>query len=261
MPANNIQAWKNHCEAMLPPEDQVVQRNKAITSIYAQLYWSNPKQFKWAGMAAFASHHISIGLLPFKMGGIKKLDVETSCANRGLVNDLNLIRHLNNRIFDDIGWVHFAYRDHGLVLLRALMTGHPHYQNMLDAFETLEQGMIWEANTHLLRHEQEFVVQPVFDQLGATFQNILTFCASLDFNPSHSKTDWKYHSSFVIYMYLYGKQLMFATKSLPNLTILKQRWEWLERKIVSNWRRNEANDPSLAQKFQTLIGLFPQQHS
>jgi len=260
-----IAAWKAYTEQMLPPESEVIPRNHAITSIYAKLYWSDRALFKWAGMAAFASHHVSFGLLPFLAKPVKLLDIKTSCSTRGLTNDLNLIRHLNNRIFDDIAWAHFAYQQHGIELLRELMTGHIHYDNMLEAFELLETGrqdgnegepQIWAANTQLLRHEQEWVVQPVFNRLGAVFQNVLTFCASLDFNPSHAKTDWRYHSSFIAYMCLYGKQLMMETKSFPNLTILQQRWVWLETKIIENWKRNERTDEQLPEKFERMMNLY-----
>jgi len=261
-----IAEWKAYTEKMLPAESEVILRNHAITAIYAKLYSSDSALFKWAGMAAFASNHVSFGLLPFLAKPVKILDIKTSCTTRGLTNDLNLIRHLNNRIFDDIAWAHFAYQQHGIEQLRELMTGHPHYGNMLEAFELLETGrqladagesQIWAANTQLLRHEQEFVVQPVFNRLGAVFQNLLTFCASLDFSPSHTKTNWRYHSSFVTYMYLYGKQLMMDTKSFPNLTILQQRWTWLEKKVVENWKKNERTDEQLSEKFEWLMNLYP----
>jgi len=42
----------------LPPEDQVIKRNRTITTYYAQLYKQEPQLYKWAGMAAFASFHI-----------------------------------------------------------------------------------------------------------------------------------------------------------------------------------------------------------
>lgn len=261
----NIEEWKAYTEEMLPSETEVIKRNYAITSVYANLYWSNRQLFKWAGMAAFASHHVGFGLLPFMVKPVKLLDIKTSCATRGLSNDLNLIRHLNNRIFDDIAWAHFAYQQEGIESLRELMTGDPHYGKMLESFELLETGrqlgnegqtQIWTSNTQLLRHEQEYVVQPVFNRLGAIFQNLLTFCASLDFSPSHTKTDWRYHSSFIAYMYLYGKKTMLNTKSFPNLTILPQRWGWLEDKVVENWKRNEQTDEKLTEKFDFMMNLY-----
>ena len=122
--ARSIQDWKDYCNQMLPPEEDVVSRNHRITSIYAELYWSNRELFKWAGMAAFASHHVGLGLLAFKLNALQLLDLKTSCKKRKLLSDLNLIRHLNNLIFDDIAWVHFAYREEGMDHLRELMSGH-----------------------------------------------------------------------------------------------------------------------------------------
>lgn len=263
----SIQEWKAFCEQMLPPEDAVVERNHQITSIYADLYWSNRDLFKWAGMAAFASHHVGLGLLPFKWDGLEMLNLQTSCKERTLLGDLNLVRHLNNLIFDDIAWVHFAYREHGISLLRDLMKGADKYQKMLEAWELLDAGQkvraanemdegvgrIWRANVDLLYHEQARVVQPVFSQLGGTFKRILTFCASLDFNPNHIQTDWRYHSSFIFYMYWSGKKIMMSTQSFPNLTILQQRWFWLENKIVENWKRVEQTDRTLEAKFKKMI--------
>jgi hypothetical protein len=263
----SIQEWKDFCEQMLPSVDAVVERNQQITSIYANLYWSNRELFKWAGMAAFASNHVGLGLLPFKWDGLEMLNLKTSCKKRSLLSDLNLVRHLNNLIFDDIAWVHFAYQEQGIQLLRELMKEHEKYQHMLEAWELLDSGKklmsekaidegvdrIWRANIDLLYHEQARVVQPVFNRLGGTFRRILTFCASLDFNPNHTKTDWRYHSSFVFYMYLYGKKIMMSTQSFPSLIVLQQRWYWLEKEIVENWKIVEKTDRQLETKFKKLI--------
>ena len=40
-------------------------RNLEISSRYAWIYKFLPDYFKWAGMAAFASHHVRIALFPF----------------------------------------------------------------------------------------------------------------------------------------------------------------------------------------------------
>ena len=195
---------------MLPSPEKAIQRNKTISSIYADLYLKHAEQFKWAGMAAFASNHVGIGLLPYKTGQVELLDLNASCKKRGLLNDLNLIRHINNRIFDDIAWTHQAYLDGGLQLMNELMEHDVHYRLMLPAWKHLDNVIhqqesdeesrrlkIWDANLELLRHEQEVVVQPMFESLGAVFKKVVTFCASLDFSPNHLKTDPKFHSSFI----------------------------------------------------------------
>lgn len=255
---NTIADWKLHYEGLLPAETEVIARNKAITSQYARLYHLNPVQFKWAGMAAFASHHVGLGLIPFEIKAVELMDIKTSCSERGLKNDLNLIRHLNNRIFDDIAWVHFAYLEGGIKLLKKLLSDDPHYREMLPAFvlmdaEPDEHHSIWEANKQLLYHEQARVVQPVFERLGGAFRKIITFCASLDFSANHSKTNWKYHSSFVAYMWKNRFDLIWSEKSLPSLVILEQRWPWLEERILPRWRQVEKEDRSLDAKMRELI--------
>ena len=251
--------------AQLPPEEQAIDRNHAITSTYAKIYLQNPTIFKWAGMAAFASHHVGIAMLPYKIKGFQIEDLNTSCKTKSLIADLNLIRHLNTMIYDDIAWVHEAYTTLGLDGLKRLFEESPHYQAMFEGFAmmdsiaegatTQEDDVIWNANTKLLRHEQSAVVQPVFDRLGAIFKGILTFCASLDFNPSHVKTDWRLHSSFMTYMYIGAPVTLLRSFSLPNLTNFDQRWTWLENRVVKNWRKREKTDKELIKKFRYLSGL------
>ena len=55
---SEIEKWRNEIDQKLPPKDAVLERNTAITSEYARMYTLNPKIYKWAGMAAFASFHI-----------------------------------------------------------------------------------------------------------------------------------------------------------------------------------------------------------
>lgn len=262
---NTIAEWKQKYMNGLPSEKDAVARNHAITASYAELYLQRPDLFKWAGMAAFASHHVGIAMLPYKIKSIEIKNLAAATHHRSLFSDLNLIRHLNTMIYNDIAWVHEAYLTLGLDGLRTLVKDSPHYQEIVNGFAMMDavsanqnterDAVIWNANTILLKHEQLAVVQPVFDNLGAVFQSILTFCASLDFNPSHLKTDWKLHSSFMLYMYLGTPSTLFKTASLPNLTIFKQRWKWLENRVVKNWRKREKSDHELMQKFDYLRKL------
>lgn len=259
-----IDDYKRLFESNLPPETDVINRNKAISSIYADLYLKNTSIFKWAGMAAFASNHVGIGLIPYHMKGFELLDLSNSCRHKGLTNDFNLLRHINNRIYEDIGWTHQAYLDGGIVLLRDLMKDHMHYNIMLKAWvaldnavhsdsDTIEQNQqIWLANAQLLRHEQEVVVQPMFDRFGALFKRILTLCASLDFNPNHFKTDIKYHSSFLWYSYSRQFGLLRESNFIPDLTSFNQRWNWLENRVVNNWIEHEQNNHDLESKIEVI---------
>lgn len=42
-------------------------RNLEISSRYAWIYKFLPSCFKWAGMAAFASHHVRLALFPLRL--------------------------------------------------------------------------------------------------------------------------------------------------------------------------------------------------
>jgi len=53
-------------------------QNLLITRAYAKLYIDNPRVFKWAGMAAFASDMVGIGILTGKA-----TDVYIDAAARG----------------------------------------------------------------------------------------------------------------------------------------------------------------------------------
>ena len=263
-----ITDYKELFESKLPEEKDVINRNKAISSIYADLYLQHPHIFKWAGMAAFASNHIGIGLLPYYLKRFELLDLTSSCRKKGLTNDFNLLRHINNRIYDDIAWTHQAYLDGGIELLTELMQDNTHYKTMLKGWVALDEALsnqeepdkinhnVWIANTQLLRHEQEVVVQPMFDRFGALFKKMLSLCASLDFNPNHLKTDRKYHSSFV--WYTYRKQFRSLTKPffIPDLTLFNQRWTWLENRVINNWMVREQNEAiPISNKLEVILRL------
>ena len=73
-----IEEYKKKFEEKLPSKNDVINRNKVISSIYADFYLENPEAFKWAGMAAFASNHVGIGLLPYHLKRFEVLDLAES---------------------------------------------------------------------------------------------------------------------------------------------------------------------------------------
>ena len=271
MDQDSIQNLKASAEALLPPPEKEIERNKAVTGQYARMYERSPELLKWAGMAAFASYHIGMSLIPFKWVDIGIVDLTKALEQKekGFRNDLQLIRLLNNHIFNDIGWVHLAYLDSGIELLRSLFTNHPHYGAILKAFEKIEEGkclletdsaaaeeLIWQANTEILWHEQSAVVQPVFNKLGPAFSRAMSICASFDYKVSHIKTDWRTHSSFVLFMLYHGFDKVRKTGFLPVLTNLDHRWYWIENRLLGIWRETDKTDPQLANKIMQLEDLY-----
>ena len=82
-------------------------------SRYAWLYRLRPASFKWAAMAAIASHPRPAGALSAPAGhqrrGLRGSAAQSSRRQRLLATDVNTIRQTNNAIFDDIFWAHLAY--------------------------------------------------------------------------------------------------------------------------------------------------------
>ena len=88
-------------------------RNVEISSRYAWIYTLQPACFKWAAMAAIASHHIRLALFPLRLDADRSgyVDIPHSLRRPKLLltEDVNTIRATNNAIFNDLFWVHFAY--------------------------------------------------------------------------------------------------------------------------------------------------------
>ena len=88
-------------------------RNVEISSRYAWAYTLLPACFKWAGMAAIASHHVRLALFPLRLDtdrtGYVNIPHSLSRQKLLLMEDVNTIRATNNAIFNDIFWVHLAY--------------------------------------------------------------------------------------------------------------------------------------------------------
>jgi hypothetical protein len=57
---DTIAGWKALADGLLTDQPCVFHRNLEISSRYAWIYKFLPTCFKWAGMAAFASHHVRL---------------------------------------------------------------------------------------------------------------------------------------------------------------------------------------------------------
>ena len=143
---DSIAGWKALADSLLTNQSCSFHRNLEISSRYAWIYKLLPAYLKWAGMAAFASHHVRLALFPLRLDTDRTgyVDIPHSLARQKvlLIQDINTIRETNNAIFDDIFWVHLAYgtTDDGIGRLRALLGAEPHYAPVLSGFEAIDQG-------------------------------------------------------------------------------------------------------------------------
>ena len=111
-PPDTVAGWRAAADALLSPPCCTFHRNMEISSRYAWLYAQQPTCFKWAGMAAIASHHARLVLFPFRLDADRSgyVDLPRSLSRRRLLTeDANRMREVNNAIYDDTVWVHLAY--------------------------------------------------------------------------------------------------------------------------------------------------------
>src|SRR5262245_61512834 len=251
-------------------------RNAAISAQYARWYLERP-ELKWAGMAAFASHHIGLALhvyadlcavLEDLLRAGRAPDMEDS-----KLADLELVRQTNNQIYQHIGWAHLAYLSGGAPAVAAAIGNSPHAddRDLSTGFETIARGaqaaagrslaesadIIWKGNLELLWIEQSRRGQPPFDRFARKSRIFLTVCTSSDFDGDEFATDWKTNTVFPLYMLTVGLPALLRSGHLrPNITNLAQRWFWCQARIVRIWRQIEGK-PAIQQRLQRIADESP----
>jgi hypothetical protein len=271
--AEEIKQWKQFADKLLPHKGFVLNRNKRITSVYATLYEQNRSIFKWIGMAAFASHRVGLALTPYEIYTNKKGSVKLSTVLEldplDTMSDIDLIRYTNNKVFRDIAWVHFAYKAKGFEEIERLLKNNNHYKLVLEAFRCIHEGekllkinnrkanhLLWKSTFLLIKHEQEYVIQPCFERLSKGFRTFMTLFTAMDFGASNITRDWKSNTSFYIFMWIRGLMLMLKTFSLPDITKVEHRMFWINRRMFAIWKRIDRKDKMLKSKLEILKKLF-----
>jgi hypothetical protein len=237
-----------------------------ISSRYAWLYKLQPVSFKWAALAAIASHHVRLALFPFRLDTDRTgyVDIPRSLGRRKLLlaEDVNTIRETNNAIFNDIFWVHLAYltAEDGMAFLRELLRPDPHYAPVLAGFEAIDQGrrvledeeasaearrtaedLVWAGNVALLEHEQRALVQPNFDRLSCAFARLVSVGSTTTFEVRGVRQELAYFTSFYLYSLTRGVPCALRAQAWPRITRFDDRWRWLEMSVVPRFRRIDAD--------------------
>lgn len=275
---DGLQHFQAQAEALLPAENMVMERNRAITATYASLYLGQRQLFKWAGMAAFASHRVGISLIPFALEewveGRARFKVPPEQRDRALTldDDLNLLRLTNNRVYGSIAWSHLAFAspDHGADCVLDLSATMPEWKLLRKGWERIAQGqrrlrqgepasvtdaLIWRGNEELLRFEQEVTVQSGFDRMQRAFSTFLTWAMSMEFDGDHDRVELDTFSYFPLYMWTSAFNVLARTRSLPHVGRFDHRWCWVEGCLLPMWKRVDLGDRELEQKLQRLAAL------
>ena len=225
-----------------------------------------PACFKWAGLAALASHHVRLALFPFRLDTDRTgyVDIPHSLGRQKLLlmQDVNKIRATNNAIFDDIFWVHLAYAtaDDGVERLRALLGAERHYAPVLSGFETIDQGRrvledstaapearrtavdsIWQGNLALLEHEQRALVQPNFDGLSCAFARLVSMGSVTSFEVRGVRHELDYFTSFYVFSFTRRGSQVLRARAWPRMTRYDDRWRWIVGSVIPRFRRFEAD--------------------
>ena len=265
-PPDTIAGWQALVDGLLTDQSCAFHRNLEISSRYAWIYKLLPAYLKWAGMAAFASHHVRLALFPFRLDTDRTgyVDIPHSLGRQKalLMEDVNTIRETNNAIFNDIFWVHLAYAtaDDGIARLRALLGAEPHYAPVLAGFEAIDRGrrvledgtasaearrtaddLIWEGNVQLLEHEQRALVQPNLDRLSCAFARLFSIGSALTFEVRGVRHEASYFTSFYLYSLTRGIPRVVHAQAWPRITRFDDRWRWIVTSIVPRFRRFDAD--------------------
>jgi hypothetical protein len=264
-----IAGWKALADGLLTSRCCAFHRNMEISARYAWIYRLSPACFKWAAMAAIASHHVRLALFPLRLGTDRtgQVDVPHGLVRRRalLIDDVNTIRSTNNAIFDDIFWVHLAYiaADDGIDRLRDLLRGEQHYAPVLAGFEAIDHGRralqdrtasagarrmaedhVWEGNVQILEHEQRALVQPNFDRLSCAFARLISIGSATTFEVHGIRQDFAYFTSF--YLSSLPRAVLHGRwgRAWPRITRFEDRWRWVSLSVVPRFRRFDG-DPAL----------------
>jgi len=263
---DTIAGWKAVADGLLSDPCCAFHRNVEISSRYAWIYKLQPACFKWAAMAAIASHHIRLALFPLRLDTDRTgyVDIPHSLVRQRLLltEDVNTIRATNNAIFNDIFWVHLAYvtAEDGIERLRALLQAERHYAPVLAGFETIDQGrrvledamasaearqtaddLIWEGNIKLLEHEQRALVQPNFDHLSCASARLVSIGSATSFEVRGVRQEVACFTSFYLYSLTRGIPHALRAQTWPRITRFDDRWRWLVTSVVPQFRRFDAD--------------------
>jgi hypothetical protein len=263
---DTIAGWQALADGLLSDPCCAFHRNLEISSRYAWIHKLRPACFKWAAMAAIASHHIRLALFPLRLDTDRTgyVDIPHSLGRRKLLltQDVNTIRATNNAIFNDIFWVHLAYvtADDGIERLRALLQAERHYAPVLAGFEAIDQGrrvledemasaearqraadLIWEGNVDLLEHEQRALVQPNFDRLSCASAWLVSIGSATSFAIRGVRHEIAYFTSFYLYSLTRGIPHALRASAWPRITRFDDRWRWLVASVVPRFQRLDAD--------------------
>ncbi|WP_298814547.1 DUF2515 family protein [Chloroflexus sp.] len=268
--------WRNIIDQHLPPPDHMRERNRAITAAYADWYLRQPWLFRWAGLAAFASAQVGIGIAiaeslmaPQRMvrngdspaSSAAIFDLLANLVGNGvnlalvlpvtlheaaagqLLSDLLIIKQANDAIFHDTGWAHLAYIHGGLPALEhCLAADHP----IRAAFCLLDEGAHLMCEPTTFTRGWDLVDQATVALLRREQMTILPPYMDRLSDVGRlvvSLGSWMDFTgdgpmSGSSFVNFFGlPAVLSGARSIANTS---DRWTWIERDVLPVWFRHSA---------------------
>jgi hypothetical protein len=172
-------------EVLDTPERARLMRN--IAALYGRIHHAAPSRFVWAGFASIA---VNDGVAPaveltMSIARVTRSAARLSSAlgwmlgpaDRAVEDGIKCAFETNYAIFADLGWVHLAFLEGGIEVLRRLHRTGTLDARVLDGFEDIDRGArlggevgdehVIRGNLALFHHEQDVSVTPVFTRYAA----------------------------------------------------------------------------------------------
>ena len=210
----------------------------------------NQPIFKWAGMAAYASDMVGMGISTGKATDIfadstlRNAGPPVPAGRQNIVDLDNMLIEGNKAVYNDVYWLHLAYKDKGLeAVLKEVNRMPPTHGRVLKEAWTLidkgakkkDVGAIWAGNLLLLKYEQEITLQPIYNRYPA-------LSASL---------------SYVMVSPLpFQVGLFRGPRSSKNIGNFADRWRWVTEVLVPAWRKLDSGS-MLSEVRLIMMGNFP----
>lgn len=269
--------WIDRLESGLPPKERIVDRNTAITAQYAAWYLQNPKLFKWAGMAAFASRQVGIALVfsemmhapdpvilqeerpnegfSFDPGKLFRSALNSLfsvpsfmhsvAAQQLFLTDLDEIRRGNNTIFADIAWAHAAYQESGLGEIEKNCGGEED-EYLLKGFRMIDEG----ARILEKAGNEEEARRVIWDGnvLLLRHEQLNTLQPIFDAISQQGRIVVSFGSELDFSGAVENVKASFSSFSgyfetltgIKSVTDREQRWQWIENDVLPSWGRVDA---------------------
>ena len=153
----------------------------------------------------------------------------------------------------------------GFERLSIAAENHPAGKALIAAFSKLEEArqrlevkpdckdaedLVWDANIDILRHEQEYMVQPRFDKLDRGFSQVLSLFSTMHYQAGGRCKKAMLPGAFVAFSLFQAEKKVFP----PSLTNLDQRWDWIVNGILPGFRCFDGETRKINKHINKLIG-------